>query len=83
MNANNATMDIGHPVTLKSGAHGIITAISDGMTKIDLIGGAEVRVPLSSLRSYFDNPMPGNDEVMQAGRDRANFSKLVRNRKRA
>lgn len=52
-------MDVGHPVTLSSGAHGIIAAKrQDGVTEVDLLGGSTVRVPQTELKSYFDNPMP-------------------------
>lgn len=49
---------VGHPVTVPSGAHGIVTRVGkDGMTEVDLIGGSVIRVPHKELKSYFDNPL--------------------------
>ncbi len=52
-------MEVGHPVTTENGSHGIVAMRhKDGTTTIDLIGGTTIRTRHSTLKSYFDNPMP-------------------------
>ena len=52
-------MEVGHPVTLPSGAHGIVARLgTNGMAEVDLLGGSTVRVPQKDLKSYFDNSLP-------------------------
>lgn len=75
-------MDVGHPVTLPSGACGIIAVKhKNGMTDVDLIGGSSVRVPFKSLGDYFDTHIRGEAQ-MDPGTVSSEIVRVIHNQKR-